>query len=130
MQAEDSGEVRGSQGVKSWSFDFNSWAVGIPCRFQKLRGGFWETDSGGWWEGKEKSRLVGLALVQVELRLSGWGVKGLVGPSSELGSPGGRTGGETGGIQLAMPAHPPRHGPDCVEHTGGRFHTDIYNPIL
>ena len=55
-------------------------------------------DSGGWWEGKEKSRLAGLALVQVELRTSGWGVKGLVGPSSELGSPGGGTGGETGGI--------------------------------
>lgn len=59
VQAENSGKVRGSQGAKSWSFDFNSWAVRIPCRFQKLRGGFWESDSGGWWEGKENPGWLG-----------------------------------------------------------------------
>lgn len=56
--------------------------------------------------GKEKSRLAGLALVQVELRTSGWGVM-LVGPSSELGSPGEEQVGRLGVFSVVMPAHPP-----------------------
>lgn len=55
VQAEDSGEVRGSQVVKCGMRSFvGLYLMGsgdplqVPKQIDMLRGGFWETDSGGW----------------------------------------------------------------------------------